>query len=299
MILVIADDLSGAAELAGIAFAHGLTAEVQTEFQPRTEAQVICLDTDTRRLSADAAAAVMRKLAKRIRAARPEFIFKKTDSALRGHIAAELGVLLEATARVRAVFVPANPSRGRVIRGGDYFIGDTPLHKTDFAHDPQHPATTAKVAERLGHDPAIDVPEAASAADVQAAAAACDDLVLPAGHVLYVMARERKTPAAHARPRDDDEDPEEGDDDAESEPETGATAYKTPSSTDEVDRLLELLVFGSAAELVDLGVGEGVEKLLKRFSVVIEWPQLFKAWGAEGAVLSRGLVPPVSGFLSL
>ena len=181
MILVIADDLSGAAELAGIAFAHGLTAEVQTEFQPRTEAQVICLDTDTRRLSADAAAAVMRKLAKRIRAARPEFIFKKTDSALRGHIAAELGVLLEATARVRAVFVPANPSRGRVIRGGDYFIGDTPLHKTDFAHDPQHPATTAKVAERLGHDPAIDVPEAASAADVQAAAAACDDLVLPAG----------------------------------------------------------------------------------------------------------------------
>ena len=42
MILVLADDLSGAAELAGIAFAHGLTAEVQTELQPRTEAQVIC-----------------------------------------------------------------------------------------------------------------------------------------------------------------------------------------------------------------------------------------------------------------
>ena len=50
MILVVADDLSGAAELAGIAFAHGLTAEVQTELQPRTDAQVICLDTDTRRL---------------------------------------------------------------------------------------------------------------------------------------------------------------------------------------------------------------------------------------------------------
>jgi len=181
MILVIADDLSGAAELAGIAFAHGLTAEVQTEFQPRTEAEVVCLDTDTRRLSADEAAAVMRKLAKRIRTARPEFIFKKTDSALRGHIAVELGVLLEATARVRAVFVPANPSRGRVIRGGDYFIGNTPLHETDFAHDPQHPATTANVAERLGHDPAINVPEAACAADVQAAAAACDELVLPAG----------------------------------------------------------------------------------------------------------------------
>ena len=152
MILVIADDLSGAAELAGIAFAHGLTAEVQTEFQPRTEAQVICLDTDTRRLSVEAAIAVLRKLAKRIRTARPQFIYKKTDSALRGHITAELGVLMESTARVRTIFVPANPSRGRVIRGGDYFIDNTPLPKTEFANDPQHPATTANVAERLGHE---------------------------------------------------------------------------------------------------------------------------------------------------
>ena len=181
MILVIADDLSGAAELAGIAFAHGLTAEVQTEFQPRTEAQVICLDTDTRRLSVDESTAVLRKLAKRIRTARPQFIYKKTDSALRGHIATELGVLMESTARVRAVFVPANPSRDRVIRGGEYFIDDTPLPETEFAHDPQHPATTANVAERLGHDPAIVIPEITSAVDVNQAARACDDLVLPAG----------------------------------------------------------------------------------------------------------------------
>ena len=181
MILVIADDLSGAAELAGIAFAHGLTAEVQTEFQPRTEAQVICLDTHTRALNAEESVVTLRKLSKRIGPAQPELIYKKTDSALRGHIAAELSVLLEATARARAVFVPANPSRGRIVRGGNYFIDDTPLHETDFARDPQYPATTAHVAERLGHDPAITIPEAASAADVALAAGNCDDLVLPAG----------------------------------------------------------------------------------------------------------------------
>ncbi|MBC8282867.1 MAG: four-carbon acid sugar kinase family protein [Nitrospinae bacterium] len=181
MILVITDDLSGAAELAGIAFAHGLTAEVQTEFQPRTEAQVICLDTDTRRLKPNDAVAVLQKLARRIKAASPEFIFKKTDSALRGNIGAELGVLLEITARVRAVFVPANPSRGRTIRGGEYWIGDTPLHETDFARDPQHPSTTANVAARLGNDPTITIPDATTEADVLTAAATCDDLVLPAG----------------------------------------------------------------------------------------------------------------------
>ena len=68
-----------------------------------------------------------------------------------------------------------------VIRGGEYFIDDTPLPETEFAHDPQHPATTANVAERLGHDPAIVIPEITSAVDVNQAARACDDLVLPAG----------------------------------------------------------------------------------------------------------------------
>ena len=96
--------------------------------------------------------------------------FQKTDSALRGNIAAELGVLLEITARVRAVFVPANPSRGRTIRGGEYWIGDTPLHETDFARDPQHPSTTANVAARLGNDPAITIPDATTEADVLTAA---------------------------------------------------------------------------------------------------------------------------------
>ena len=139
MILVIADDLSGAAELSSIAFAHGMTAEVQTEFQPQAEARVICLDINTRRLSADETTAVLRKLAKHVRTARPEIHFKKTDSALRGNIGAELGVLLEITARVRTVFVPANPSRGRTIRGGEYWSGDTPRTKRIS------PGTTASV----------------------------------------------------------------------------------------------------------------------------------------------------------
>ena len=103
--------------MAGIAFAHGLTAEVQTELQPRTEAQVICLDTDTRRLEPEAAAARLRKLAHRIKAASPEFIFKKTDSALRGNIGTELGVVLEITARVRAVFVRQSVPRPDHSRG--------------------------------------------------------------------------------------------------------------------------------------------------------------------------------------
>jgi len=181
MILVLADDLSGAAEMAGIAFAHGLTAAVQTEFNARTEVEVVCLDTNTRQLPPAEAATVLRRSSRKLLAARPKWIFKKTDSALRGNIAAELNALLDITARPQALFVPANPSRGRVIRDGEYFIDDTPLHETDFAQDPHHPAITAAVAERLGHDPAFLIPNIASAAEVHAAAQSVDDLVLPAG----------------------------------------------------------------------------------------------------------------------
>src|SRR5688572_7906414 len=56
MIAVIADDLSGAAELAGVACRHGLSAEVQTVFSRFSNADVICVDTDSRSLSSAKAA---------------------------------------------------------------------------------------------------------------------------------------------------------------------------------------------------------------------------------------------------
>ena len=191
MIIVIADDLTGAAELAGIAFSHGLTAEVQTEFSPKTDADIICLDTNTRILTAEDATAKLRALAKRIVAAKPDWIYKKTDSVLRGNIAAELHTLLEATARTRAIFVPANPSRQRVVREGHYFIQDTPLHETDFANDPHHPATTSVVSEIVGNDPAIHIPDARSKSDLDEHTLQCDSLVLPAGAADFFTANLR------------------------------------------------------------------------------------------------------------
>ncbi len=44
----MADDVSGAAELAGLAAARGWRAEVQTRFDASSGADVIALDADTR-----------------------------------------------------------------------------------------------------------------------------------------------------------------------------------------------------------------------------------------------------------
>ena len=191
MIVVVADDLTGAAELAGIAFSHGFTAEVQTQFNPKTDSDVICLDTNTRLLTAEGAAVKLRDIARYIVAAKPDWIYKKTDSVLRGNIGIELHTLLEATARTRAIFIPANPSRQRVIREGCYFIGDTPLHETDFANDPHHPATTSVVSEIIGKDPAILIPDLRSESDLDEPARQCDSLVLPAGAADFFAANLR------------------------------------------------------------------------------------------------------------
>ena len=86
MIAVIADDLSGAAELAGVALRHGLSAEVQTAFSPDTKADVICVDAGTRGLLPEKACEVVGKVAERVIAAKPAWIFKKCDSVLRGSV---------------------------------------------------------------------------------------------------------------------------------------------------------------------------------------------------------------------
>ena len=182
MIVVIADDLTGAAELAGAALSHGLSAEVQTVFDASSPAEVVCVDTDTRLLAPDQAAERVAAVARNVAAAKPEWIFKKCDSVLRGPVLAEARAVAGATGRKRILIVPANPSRHRIIRNGRYFIDGRPLSETVFAHDPAHPRTTAQVAALLGDDlTGVEIPDVATAADLTRLAATTDRSTLPVG----------------------------------------------------------------------------------------------------------------------
>ncbi len=153
MILVLADDLTGAAELGGLAAEAGYRTEVQTEFDPNSTAQVIALDTATRGLAPDAAAARVEQIHRQSQIRHPEWVFKKTDSALRGPIVAELSALANAQAATRILFLPANPSKGRCIRNGRYEINGVPLTQTVFGNDPEDPCHSSMVTERIGPSP--------------------------------------------------------------------------------------------------------------------------------------------------
>lgn len=152
MIVVIADDLTGAGEIGGIGLAYGLKVELQRGFCPETNAELLILDTDSRSLPPEEAGPVVRDIARRLKESDLpiEWIYKKTDSVLRGSVAGELEALREAVGVSRVLLVPANPSKGRVICNGNYLIHSMLLSETEFANDPEYPARTSRVLELPG-----------------------------------------------------------------------------------------------------------------------------------------------------
>lgn len=189
MIVVIADDLSGAAELAGAALRHGLSAEVQTKFAHDTEADVICLDTDSRSMSPIGAAQRISQITAVVMEAQPDWIYKKCDSALRGPILSEASAIAAMAKKRRLLMAPANPGRGRIIKGGEYFVNETPLHETCFANDPEHPCSTSNVRALIGStSSAVMVPDIASIDDLENQARQLEDDTLPVGAVEFFQA---------------------------------------------------------------------------------------------------------------
>lgn len=182
MIVVVADDLSGAAELAGAARRHGLSAEVQTTFFPGTNADVVCVDTDSRLLPPAEAARQVAAVTRHIIAASPAWLFKKCDSVLRGPVLAEARAVAHVAGKPHILLVPANPTRGRTINSGIYRIAGQPLNETHFATDPTHPRLTANVTALLDGDLAqVTAPDIATIDDVRLQAEAVDDRTLPVG----------------------------------------------------------------------------------------------------------------------
>jgi len=170
--IVIADDITGAAEMAGITFSQG------------QQVRLVCggsvcgcgtatygttvIATDTRSMSEAEAVAEIHRITSAF-THHTSAIFKKTDSALRGHVVAELSALMEATGYQRAVYLPANPSKGRIIKNGIYYINHVPIHETAFSYDPEFPAKTSVLRERFpdAESKGIIMPDAENEEDIQ------------------------------------------------------------------------------------------------------------------------------------
>ncbi len=150
MIGVVADDITGAAELGAIGLRHGLSAEVLLHGAPVPTAPLVCVDTDSRSCAPTEAGQRAASAARALVSAGASWIYKKVDSVLRGRVVAELTALMTELQLPRTLLVPANPSLGRVIRDGQYVVKGKPIHETEFRHDPEYPRRSANVLDLLG-----------------------------------------------------------------------------------------------------------------------------------------------------
>ena len=184
-IYVVSDDLTGAAEIAGIASSFGLCVSLLMALPDGgltdDVADVVVIATDTRSAEEREAVDVIRRVSQVL----PDdaVLFKKTDSALRGHIMAEIRSMMDITGLRQALFIPANPSKGRIIRNGTYYIEGVQLSQTAFSHDPEFPAMTSSVHERFPEAEGLNIllPDVYSVDDIKQCLEQTDDHTLLAG----------------------------------------------------------------------------------------------------------------------
>ncbi|HIR32094.1 MAG TPA: four-carbon acid sugar kinase family protein [Candidatus Faecousia faecavium] len=165
-LLMIADDFTGALD-AGVQFAsHGAKTTVITDTvsqwsQDVQNVDILVVDAETRHMPAQQAYdTVHRIVTQGVQAGIPH-IYKKTDSALRGNIGAELSALLHASGEKQLPFLPAFPQIGRCTKQGVHYIQDLPVAQSVFGKDPFEPVKESRVDKLIAgqtQDPVTVLP---------------------------------------------------------------------------------------------------------------------------------------------
>lgn len=151
-VLVLADDVTGALD-AGVKFSDaGLKTKVS--LLPKieendTDASVLVLCVPTRHEAPEAAYRQVRALSERAAELHIGCIFKKTDSALRGNVGAELAAVLDGSGEHELFFIPALPAMDRVTINGIHYINGVPVHESVFGVDPFEPVTESYIPALL------------------------------------------------------------------------------------------------------------------------------------------------------
>ena len=149
-LLIVADDLTGGLDT-GVQFTRqGITVRVVVDPDPsgkwtRTAAQVLVAVSETRHMPPGDAYETVYRIISAGRQAGIQYFYKKTDSALRGNIGAELGAALKASGAEVLSFLPAYPAMNRVTVEGCHLIDGVPVAQSVFGRDPFNPVAESDV----------------------------------------------------------------------------------------------------------------------------------------------------------
>jgi len=131
-VAIIADDLTGALDMAAPFAARGLFTQLLLD--PRQDAatsdtQVLTLTSASRDLPRKTAERSIRAAMQAALVRRPRLLISKIDSALRGDVAGAILTGLNGSGKRHALIAPAIPSQGRSLRGGEVYVNGVPLRE--------------------------------------------------------------------------------------------------------------------------------------------------------------------------
>lgn len=123
IVAIVADDLTGALDSAAPFAERGLRTVAALEPAALDEALssgagVVAVNTLSRHLPSDAAAAIAAQVTRRCIAAGARILFKKIDSRMRGQVGAEAVAVARASAATTLIVAPAVPTQGRFVVEG-------------------------------------------------------------------------------------------------------------------------------------------------------------------------------------
>ncbi|WP_238899684.1 four-carbon acid sugar kinase family protein [Clostridium sp. YIM B02500] len=160
-LLIIADDLTGALDT-GVQFAaSGAATRVITninyDYSEAEEVKVLVMDAETRHLDSREAYQVVYNITKKAIQYGIPFIYKKTDSALRGNIGSELTAVLHAAEGESLSFFPAFPKMKRTTIDGIHYIDGVPVEESVFGKDPYEPVTCSYIPDLIKEQSMVKV----------------------------------------------------------------------------------------------------------------------------------------------
>ena len=159
-LLILADDFTGALDT-GVQFAaRGATTTVVTNpvFDLQSVGKtvdVLVMVAETRHLPPQEAYEIVFRMVRSALQAGIHYIYKKTDSALRGNVGSELAALMDAAGTDILPFFPAFPKLNRITRAGIHFIDGVPVAQSVFGQDPFEPILDSSVAELLARQTTV------------------------------------------------------------------------------------------------------------------------------------------------
>ena len=161
-LLVLADDFTGSLDT-GVQFAKAgisttvLFSDFDEESLINCRTQLLVLDLESRHDTAENAYKKVYEISKKAFACGIKHIYKKTDSALRGNIGAELTALLDASDSNALEFVPAFPKNGRTTKGGMHYVNGVKVADSVFGNDPFNPVKYSFVPEIIAEQSEVKV----------------------------------------------------------------------------------------------------------------------------------------------